>query len=249
MMKTIKYLSIVGVVAFFCGCATTTYQNANQMQPMINKVCNNQKPITITPWSAYNLYDCKTNSWFIPYELWSGAEFSGDKQASKNHQVNNSTQFAYREDKPSKLRTVDIKGAVPWINIKTSENNNIYIRTEHKRDYKKIEYFTFNDIGIGRVFDNKGYQYGLTKSDRYFIGKHIKFPAGYGWKLNEPRTLYGEVNGIERTTTINIKKLGFNKKTELEYIIFDWVLNTKVPEKIEYKYSKDIGLIYQYGGK
>jgi hypothetical protein len=128
-MKTkqiIKGTLLIGTLAVFSGCATTSYQSTNQMQPMINKVCNSPKPKEITPWSAYNLYDCKTKSWFIPYELWSGASFDGNKSNSINHQVDTSTEFSYREDKPNKMRSVTIKGALPWIDIPTGTHHKIY---------------------------------------------------------------------------------------------------------------------------
>lgn len=250
-MKTktiIKGTLLIGILAVLSGCSTTSYNNISELNKVTNPICNT-KIKNDSPWHISNLYDCKTKSWFIPYELWSGVTYTGDKSKSKHHQVNTSTQFSYREDKPNKMRTVDIKGALPWINAETGEHYKIYKRTAYKKHYNKNEYFTFRPYGIGRVFDNKGYQYGLTKSERYFSGSNIKFPAGYAWKLNTPVTKKGYVNGIERTTTVTLKSIELTDKSELESITFDWLLNDGKSETINFKYSRDNGIVHQYGRK
>ena len=253
-MKTktiIKGTLLIGTLTVLSGCVASSYNSVVELNKNITHKENKcvQPDIKKSPWYVGNLYDCKTNSFFIPYQLWSGAKYNGDKKNSINHAVDINTHFQYREDKPSKTRTLSIKGSLPWINATTGEQLKIYKRTAYKKNYNKNEYFTFRPYGIGRVFDNKGYQYGLTKQDRYFTGKHIKAPAGYGWKINEPKTVKGYVDGISRTTTIVIKTMEFTDKNELDSITFDWLLNDGKSETINFKYGRNTGIIYQFGGK
>ncbi len=241
----IKSTLVTGTFAvLISGCSTTSYQNIHELNK-ITHVKNNcvQPDKNKSPWYIGNLYDCKNKSFFIPYQLWSGTSYDGNKTTSIKHLVDISTQFSYREDKPFKTRAVSIK-SMPWLN-----NKLIYKRKEYKKTYTKEEVFIFKSHGISRIYDNKGIQYGLQTKDRLFIKKHIKFPAGYGWKINELKTFIGFVNNIKRTTGIEIKSMEFNDEKELESITFNWLLNGGKSEIINYKYSRNTGIIHQFGGK
>ena len=176
--KFIKSTLIIGTLGvIISGCATSYTNNIELKKVTHTKSKCVQPDKTKSTWYIGNLYDCEDKSFFIPYQLWSGAKYDGNKSNSINHTVDSSIDFQYREDKPPKTRALSIKGALPWINLQTGEHYKIYKREEYKKKYTKNEYFIFSDYGIGRIFDNKGYQYELTKKDRYFTGKNIKAPA------------------------------------------------------------------------
>ena len=214
----ISNIIIISILAFiFSGCATT-YNNQTNLNTMTKKVCNstNSNP---SPWSIHNLYDCKLKSFFIPYQLWSGAKFDGNKKGSINHQVNKQTLTPYGNK--SKLQPLSIIGTKKWTNPEDGIEYNIYIRERSRKG--KIQYFTANTMGIGRVYDNR--------DERYYTEPRIKFPAGYGWQLHEQRSL-----GV---TDIEIINMTFYKNN-LEGITFKWWVNGSLDHIYHYEVNKGV---------
>lgn len=226
----LKILSIGVFTALFSGCATTTFTSNTALNKITNKECS--KPTkNLSAWHIDNLYDCKTKSFFIPYQLWSGAKFDGNKETSINHQVDN-TSYAIH-NKSSKLVPIKILGTKKWINKITNEENNIYVRTTETKGVKKVQYFVANEMGIGRVYDDR-------EGGRYFSGTGMKFPSGYGWKLGERRTAFDIENGEDRTTEIEIVAMTFDDKQELKDITFNWWTNGYFDR--QYTYTVNNGL-------
>lgn len=215
------------------GCSMST-QNLD-----INKLAKNECNNSLrhkSPWHIKNLYDCNNKSFFIPYQLWSGAKYNGNKATSKNHQVDKQTQTAhYGKSDSLSYDELSVIGTKKWTSDKYNKKFNIYIR---ERD-DKIQYFVANDNGIGRVYDNRG-------NGRYFNGTNIKFPAGYGWNLNNSRSTSYEVikNGRTRhkNTTIKITDMNFNSKNELNTITFEWYPKYGEIDHI-YTYKVNVGLV------
>ena len=79
----------------------------------------------------------------------------------------------------------------------------------------------------------------------WYDGKNIKFPSGYGWNLNKPRsTSYQLVksSGLRtRTTTIEIVDMVFTSSNELESISFKWYPRGDVLDHI-YTYTVGTGM-------
>ena len=214
----ISNIIIVSMLTFiFLGCATT-YNNQIDLNTMTKKVCNS-KNNSSSPWNINNLYDCKTKSFFIPYQLWSGAEFDGDKKKSINHQVNKKTLTPYGNK--GKLQPLSIIGTRKWISPEDNIEYNIYIRERSRKG--KIQYFTANTMGIGRVYDNR--------DERYYTEPRMKFPAGHGWRLHEQRSL-----GI---TDIEIIDMTFNNNI-LVGITFKWWLNGNLDHIYHYKVNEGV---------
>lgn len=236
MKNKILNLSIFSAIVILINGCTPSY-NQEQLQ-VVNKtkeLCKSQVK-SDKPWHISNLYDCKTNSFFIPYELWSGAKYTGDKTDSKNHQVNRQSETShYGKSGRLSYSDLSISGTTKWTSDEYNKDFDIYTRDSDG----KIQYFIANDMGIGRVYDDRG-------NGRYFNGTNIKFPAGYGWRLNEARSSSYEVvkNGRTkyRNTTIKIINMKFNDKDELHGITFEWY-----PKDVEldhiYTYQVDVGLV------
>ena len=198
-----KVILILIVGFSLTGCATAnynSYNSADKLNLTTKKICSQQNKES-SPWHINNLYDCNSKSFFIPYQLWSGAKFNGDKSTSKNHMVNNQTLTPYGTK--GRYQPLSIIGTTKWKNPSNNVEYKIYTRKRSRKG--KIQYFTSYDMGIGRVYDNR--------SDRYYTKERMKFPAGYGWKLHKKRTL--------GTTTIEITKMNFNNN-ELVGIEFKW---------------------------
>lgn len=232
-MKLI-YIRLFGVLFLFyhfSGCmASTEYTDIKKLERVTFNECSKKIKNTLA-WHIDNLYDCSTNSFFIPYQLWSGAKFDGNKTTSKNHQVDNISHASY--NKSSKLKPIHIKGTQKWINKETDEENNIYIRTNESKGVKKVQYFVANDMGIGRVYDDR-------RGGRYFSGTGIKFPAGYSWKLGEKRAAVDTQNAENRKTEIEIISMVFNDNQELKSITFNWWTNGNLDR--QYTYTVNNGL-------
>jgi hypothetical protein len=226
MKKYIAKLMIVSsLILMYSGCATS-YSNISELKKVthIKNKCV-QPDDTKSAWYIGNLYDCKTNSFFIPYQLWSGAKYDGNKANSKKHQVDNISYSTYNSS--GKLRPILITGTTKFTNEETGEVNNIYKRVVESKRFRKVQYFIASDMGIGRVYDNR-------KGGRYFSGSGIKFPAGYGWSLNKKRKAYDTINGNERITEIEINKMEFTKDKELKSITFKWWVNGRLDRMYEY---------------
>ena len=46
-------------------------------------------PPSSSPWHVKNLYDCKTRELFVPYQLWTGADWDGRKDGPCMHKADN----------------------------------------------------------------------------------------------------------------------------------------------------------------
>ena len=216
-MKTSSIVLITILIFIFYGCSTT-YNNTTQLNMATKKVCNSQTKNS-SPWSINNLYDCKTKSFFIPYQLWSGAKFDGDKKDSINHQVNKQTMTPYGNK--GKFQQLSIIGTKKWTNPEDDIEYDIYIRERSRKG--KIQYFTANTMGIGRVYDNR--------EDRYYTKPRMKFPAGYGWRLHEQRSL--------GATDIEIIDMSFSNN-KLEGISFKWWINGSLDHIYHYEVNKGV---------
>jgi len=236
MKQKISYfIFIISILIFSSGCATSYNQKQLHVVNKTKELCKN-KDKSNKPWHISNLYDCKTQSFFIPYELWSGAEYKGYKANSINHQVSKQTQTAhYGKSGRLSYSNLSITGTTKWTNDGDNKFFDIYTRDSDG----KIQYFIANDMGIGRVYDDRG-------NGRYFSGTNIKFPAGYGWELNEARSSSYEVvkNGRTkyRNTTIKIINMKFTNKNELHRITFEWYPKDGELDHI-YTYQVDVGLV------
>lgn len=233
MKIVISTIILITTLSIFTGCSTS--QSGLQISKLTKQECKSSNKSKL-PWHISNLYDCKDKSFFIPYQLWSGAKYDGNKANSKNHQVNKQTSTSHY-GKSGRLSYSDliVTGTTKWTSDKYNKEFNIYTR---ERD-DKVQYFVANDMGIGRVYDDRG-------NGRYFNGTNIKFPAGYGWKINNSRSSSYEVlkNGRRkyRSTTINITAMKFNSKNELDTITFEWYPVNGELDNI-YTYKANVGLV------
>ena len=218
MKKVILGLGIVGTL-LFTGCASSGYTNMKDIEVLTTKEVKNNN----SPWNINNLYSKNDKSFFIPYQLWTGAKWDGDKNKKCTHQVDNT--FYVNGKDPTK-----ITGTTKWESPETGEVYDIWKREKLNRH--KEQYFVCHDKGIGRVFDSRR---GGRYSD---IGK-CKFPAGYGWKIGERRECL--------KTAIEITQIDFDKENNLTGIEFKfWYQSRKSGNLVldhKYRYEPNIGMI------
>lgn len=202
------------------GCSSVQAKQSNTY----DLACNNEQQSGEgkSPWHISNLYDCKKSELFIPYQLWTGEKWHGDKYGSCMHDAD--TQFYVN----AKSGTT-IKGPKKWVNPKT--NNIIEVWSREKMSGSKQQYFACNDKGIGRVFDSR-------KGGKYYRQGRCKFPAGFGWEVGKKRKCLN--------TAIEITKLEFDSEKNLSGIEFKWWYKNRSGNYIHdhtYRYEPNVGSV------
>jgi len=82
--------------------------------------CSNQIARSDNPWHITNLYNCSTNELYIPYQLWSGAQWNGDKQAPCMHPADR------RSALNNSSNEIIVKGPIQWIEPETGEELEVW---------------------------------------------------------------------------------------------------------------------------
>ncbi len=176
---------------------------------------------TDSAWYRANLYDVTTQSYYIPYQLWTGAPWDGNKKL-EFHAVDKNF-----------MTSKTIQGPTPWMHPHLKREYLVYKRLNRG----KAQLFTFYEKGIGRVYD--------SREQRYF-DMDIKFPAGPGWKIGVPvdfeqKFWKGEnIKGYTRTVTILILAIKFDDADVMKELTYCYSVNG-VPDN-EYTYRPNFGM-------
>lgn len=171
------------------------------------------------PWHLTNLYDCESRTFFVPYQLWSGAEWDGNKDAPCMHPAN--TTFTVVNNG----RTRTITGPKEW------KGKQIWSR--ENANGRKTQYFECHSKGIGRLWEVRD---GREKT--YRRAGRCKFPAGYGWEIGTRRRC--------SNTSVEIYLIELDGDHNLSALEFDWYRRTRSnPEHIlrgKYRYEPNKGM-------
>ncbi len=188
---------------------------------------------TLTPtaerlaWSKQNVYDPETDTYYIPYHLWTGAYWDGNKNENV---ILHSADTVFWVNGTYETH---IKGPEIWRHPYLDKEFKVYRRTKSNRD--KVQLFVFHENGIGRVYDHRP-----TRSyDRYSDGKEVKFPAGWGWKIGVPQTFSFTIwdNGKKRSrmTTIEITAIEFDHESVMTALKYNYSVNGILDHKYVYR--------------
>ena len=201
---------------------------------------------TLTPaerlaWSRQNVYDPETDTYYIPYHLWTGAYWDGNKNENV---ILQSADTVFLVNGVSETR---INGPETWRHPYLDKEFKVYSRTKSNRD--KVQLFVFHENGIGRVYDHRP----THSYDRYSDGKEVKFPAGWGWKIGVPQTFSFTTWDIGRrshddkkrsmsmTTTIEITAIEFDHESVMTALKYNYSVNGILDHK--YVYSPRKGMV------
>lgn len=182
--------------------------------------CSSLDDINESPWDIKSLYNCKTKTLFVPYQLWTGMKWNGDQGSSCMHEADST----FYVNGKSGTR---IKGPEEWRNPKTLDSLKVWKR--EKLDGSKKQYFACNNKGIGRVYDSR------KKGRNYDFGR-CKFPAGHGWEIGKQRKC--------KSTAIEIIKVELDSNKSLSAIEFKWWYQSRDGEYVHdhtYRYEPNIG--------
>lgn len=197
-------------------CVMNTSQRNERLNYLHTIACGNDSR-GASAWHISRLYDCESRTLFIPYQLWTGAVWSGDKSTPCMHTAN--SRFNVNGDS-----WTTITGPMQWIHPKLGTKYRVWSRDKVNGTKKQL--FACHEKGIGRLYD--------SRRDRHYGPGRCKFPAGPGWKLFEKRACID--------TAIQITDLKLNDRNELLELEFKWWTGETLDHV--YRYAPDYGMTY-----
>ena len=157
----------------------------------------------------------KSVSRFIPVQMWTGAEWSGEKQLTM---APAQTTFGARNHKT-------ISGPQPWTHPITGKTLQVYERINNTTKGMKRQLFALSDDGRGlaKVYDERP-----NKPTRLFSTQAVMFPVGK-WKRGEKQTFrfdeYVDGRAVQREATIHIRRLAFTYKKIPYAVKYDYLVH------------------------
>ena len=210
MIKKQMIMGTLALVLSSCTTLTTLY-SGKDIETLHRLACSQPKK-SDSPWNIGNLYDCASRELFIPYQLWTGANWDGNKDTPCMHPAD--TFFIVN----GRSRTT-IKGPKQWENSYTGNTEIVWSRD--KTDGSKQQYFVCHEKGIGRVYDRR-----IGRGTRYFETGRCKFPAGHGWKISVRRYC--------KSTSIEITSISLDEDHNLSDLQFKWWTSSTLDQKYRY---------------
>lgn len=202
---------------FLLGLATPAWAwNEETTAESFHKLACASYPPSSSPWHVGNLYDCGTRKMFVPYQLWTGAEWDGRKDGPCMHKAD--TTFTVNNRSETR-----IWGPKKWRNPKTDKEEMVWVR-EKVQGFKE-QYFTCHEKGIGRLYD--------SRRPRYYRTGRCKFPAGQGWKIHSKRDCL--------KTSLKITHVGLDDKGRLKELEFEYWSRRDRLDHI-YRYVPNLGM-------
>jgi len=128
------------------------------------------------PWYFNNLYDASSDSFFIPYHLWSGAKWDGVKSVEKcMHKANTTWTYFNPRNTKSKGKIIS---PVKYPHPSSGE----VFQTFEWKGRKGSQNYICHSKGLARIYDHRFKKAGLLDSP-ILNGTECKFPAGFGWQI------------------------------------------------------------------
>lgn len=173
------------------------------------------------PWNVSNLYDCENRKLFIPYQLWTGSKWDGNKDAPCMHAAD--IYFYVYVGGSNKWKARSIKGPKEW------KGNQIWVR--ETGDGSKTQYFECHAKGIGRLWEIRD-----GRERTYRRNGRCKFPAGYGWEIGKRRACVH--------TALHIQSVEFDEGHNLSALEFTYWI--RVPKRKRKNPSERFSLNFEY---
>jgi hypothetical protein len=128
------------------------------------------------PYHFINLYDASSDSFFIPYQLWSGAKWDGVKSVEKcMHKANTTWTYFNPRNTKSKGKIIS---PVKYPHPSSGE----VFQTFEWKGRKGSQNYICHAKGLARIYDHRFKKAGLLDSP-ILNGTECKFPAGFGWQI------------------------------------------------------------------
>jgi len=179
-------------------------------------------------WHFNNLYDASSGSFFIPYQLWSGAKWDGVKSVEKcMHKANTTWKFTNPRNKQSKGK---ISSPVKFTHPSSGET----LQTFEWKSKRGSQHLICHDRGLARIYDYRFEKAGFLDSP-ILNGTECKFPAGFGWKIGVSQDcnpgapkqttvtelFFDENFNLVRMVYTYTKKEGFSARAADDYYVYE----------------------------
>ena len=226
-MKKLSTLSLPVIAAMFLTFSFGSFASdisIKQLEDAKRAFSIASKTKSSNPWHLTNLYDVSSDSFFIPYHLWSGAKWDGVKSVEKcMHKANTTWKFTNARNKQSKVKiTSPVKFTHP-----SSDDKFQTFEWKSKRGSQNL---ICHEKGMARIYDLKFEKAGLLDSP-ILNGTECKFPAGFGWQVGvsqdcNPKApkqttitelLFDGGYNLVKITYIYTKKEGFSARAADDY--------------------------------
>ncbi len=195
--------------------STETHKAYSTADGLHQAVCAIQPYVSDDPWHIANLYNCASRELFVPYQLWSGATWEGDKQASCMHSVQRRSVLSQPSDQYAGGEVI-ARGPVSWKDPHRGDTLQVW-----ERVYPSInsyKYYACHKRGIGIV-------HNLSKPTEKYIRGLCRAPAGFGWKMGKRRTCV--------KTTVEIDELVLNENHHLVGLRYKYWFR----DKLKFRYT------------
>ena len=107
-------------VLLLAGCSGAVFAQ----QAFHDRACASY-PASSNPWHIANLYDCGTRILYVPYHLWTGAEWDGSHDAADSCMHAAETEFSVNGTSDTR-----INGPVQWTNPVTEAAESVWVRAK-----------------------------------------------------------------------------------------------------------------------
>lgn len=204
-------LFIISVLLFAC---TYKVWAIDSDDALYNLVCGPSVETSEDPWHITNLYNCYRRELYIPYQLWTGARWDGDKEQGCMHAVERHSVLKQQSAQYAKGR-VRVRGPIEWKDSYTGEVLQVWERFRPETSSRK--YYACHARGIGPVHNP------LKERSRYIRGL-CRAPGGHGWRLQKKRVCI--------KTTLKIIALELDKDYRLKSLSVDYWFR----DKLRYRY-------------
>ena len=176
MQRLFSYLSLLLISSNVSYATPEEVQKRAQL--LHDKACAIEPYVADDPWHIANLYNCSTRQLFIPYQLWTGAQWNGDKDAPCMHEINNRNVLERPSDSYARGEVI-IKGPIEWLNPFSGKTLSVWERQRPHRNASK--YYVCHERGIGSI-------HNLRKPKEQFVEGLCQAPGGHGWMVGKRRT-------------------------------------------------------------
>jgi len=172
------------------------------------------------------LYNCSSKELFIPYQLWTGASWDGDKNADCIHSVNTESILSKPINATGRYSKgkVIIKGITKWTHPESGEELEVFER--HRPHRNAVSYYECHKRGIGKV-------HNLRKPKGRWVRGLCHIPAGEGWVIGQQRTCI--------KTTLEIVNVSLDNDMRLKDVTVKYWYRDKL--KYRYTYEREKGTV------
>ena len=186
-----------------------------------NVACSISPYTSKDPWHISNLYNCASQELFIPYQLWTGATWNGDKNANCMHPANSRSLLKSPSEHFAKGEVI-IKGPLKWKDDVSGELRDVWQRSRSTSNSQK--YYVCHPRGIGGI-------HNVNRPGVKWVRGLCNIPAGFGWKVGQKRTCI--------KTTIEIIDIELDTQNRLQNITVKFWFRDKL--RYRYLYERNYG--------